>query len=228
MTKSYEFLNNMPVNQQIYRALRQDIVTCEIPPGTLLSEKEISSRFNVSRQPVREAFIKLAEAGLVQVLPQRGTFVMKISAKRVADGRFIREAVETAVVRRAAMVATPNDLALLEHNLQRQRLAAKSQQTQEFLLLDDEFHRTIAQVIDCRLAWETVEHIKATMDRVRFLTLSKVSPPENLIEQHDNIFAALKAHDPDAAERAIRIHLQEMISTITPIAEQNSDWFEAE
>lgn len=129
MTESYEFLNNMPVNQQIYRTLRQDIVTCVIPPGTLLSEKEISSRFNVSRQPVREAFIKLAEAGLVQVLPQRGTFVMKISAKRVADGRFIREAVETAVVRRAAVVATPYDLALLEHNLQRQRLAAKSQQT---------------------------------------------------------------------------------------------------
>ncbi len=66
------------------------------------------------------------------------------------------------------------------------------------------------------------------MDRVRFLTLSKVSPPENLIAQHYAIFDGLKAHDPDAAEKAIRIHLQEMISTITPIAEQNSDWFDAE
>ncbi|MBU9808779.1 GntR family transcriptional regulator [Rahnella sp. C60] len=228
MTDSFEFLSNVPVNQQIYRTLRQDIVTCAIAPGAFLSEKEISTRFNVSRQPVREAFIKLAEAGLVQVLPQRGTYVMKISSKRVADGRFIREAVETAVVRRAAMVATDKDLALLGHNLERQTLAAKRQQTQEFLLLDDEFHRTIAQIIDCRLAWETVEHIKATMDRVRFLTLSKVSPPENLIAQHYAIFDGLQAHDPDAAEKAIRIHLQEMISTITPIAEQNSDWFDAE
>ncbi|WP_447867366.1 GntR family transcriptional regulator [Rahnella bonaserana] len=228
MTDSFEFLSNVPVNQQIYRTLRQDIVTCAIAPGAFLSEKEISTRFNVSRQPVREAFIKLAEAGLVQVLPQRGTYVMKISSKRVADGRFIREAVETAVVRRAAMVATDKDLALLGHNLERQTLAAKSQQTQEFLLLDDEFHRTIAQIIDCKLAWETVEHIKATMDRVRFLTLSKVSPPESLIAQHYAIFEGLKARDPDAAEKAIRIHLQEMISTITPIAEQNSDWFDAE
>lgn len=228
MTDSLEFLSNVPVNQQIYRTLRQDIVTCAIAPGAFLSEKEISTRFNVSRQPVREAFIKLAEAGLVQVLPQRGTYVMKISSKRVADGRFIREAVETAVVRRAAMVATDKDLALLGHNLERQTLAAKSLQTQEFLLLDDEFHRTIAQIIDCKLAWETVEHIKATMDRVRFLTLSKVSPPESLIAQHYAIFEGLKARDPDAAEKAIRIHLQEMISTITPIAEQNSDWFDAE
>ena len=228
MTDSFEFLSNVPVNQQIYRTLRQDIVTCAIAPGAFLSEKEISTRFNVSRQPVREAFIKLAEAGLVQVLPQRGTYVMKISSKRVADGRFIREAVETAVVRRAAMVATDKDLALLGHNLERQTLAAKSLQTQEFLLLDDEFHRTIAQIIDCKLAWETVEHIKATMDRVRFLTLSKVSPPESLIAQHYAIFEGLKARDPDAAEKAIRTHLQEMISTITPIAEQNSDWFDAE
>jgi len=66
------------------------------------------------------------------------------------------------------------------------------------------------------------------MDRVRFLTLSKVSPPESLIAQHYAIFEGLKARDPDAAEKAIRIHLQEMISTITPIAEQNSDWFDAE
>lgn len=219
---------NEPVNQQIYRFLRQDIVTCTISPGELLSEKEISARFKVSRQPVREAFIKLAEAGLVQILPQRGTFVMKISAKRVADGRFIRETIETAVVRRAALEATPEYLALMEHNLQRQILAAKNQQSHEFLKLDDEFHLLIAQTINCSLAWETVENIKAAMDRVRFLTLSKVSPPENLIAQHFSILDALKAKDPDAAEQAIRVHLQEMIYSITPISEQNSSWFEVE
>ncbi|MBK0560529.1 GntR family transcriptional regulator, partial [Klebsiella pneumoniae] len=54
-------------NQQIYKILRQDIVRCEIKPGTLLSEKEVSERFDVSRQPVREAFIKLAENGLIQI-----------------------------------------------------------------------------------------------------------------------------------------------------------------
>src|SRR5476651_2651803 len=114
MTDAFEFLSNVPVNQQIYRTLRQDIVTCAIAPGAFLSEKEISTRFNVSRQPVREAFIKLAEAGLIQVLPQRGTFVRKISLRRVADGRFIREALETAVVRRAANGATTDYLTKLD------------------------------------------------------------------------------------------------------------------
>lgn len=226
MSIAYTITTSEPVNQQIYRYLRKDIVTCVIQPGSLLSEKEVSARFNVSRQPVREAFIKLAEAGLVQVLPQRGTFVRKISAKRVADGRFIREAVEISVVRRAAQTITVQGLMALEHNLQLQRLAATRHDSQAFLSLDDEFHRLMAESIDCRLAWETVENIKATMDRVRFLTLSEVSPPERLIEQHEAIFTALKSGDADAAEAAMRLHLQEMIFSITPIAERNSDWFE--
>ncbi|MCT6588781.1 GntR family transcriptional regulator [Pantoea dispersa] len=226
MSIAYTITTSEPVNQQIYRYLRKDIVTCVIHPGSLLSEKEVSARFNVSRQPVREAFIKLAEAGLVQVLPQRGTFVRKISAQRVADGRFIREAVEIAVVRRAALEISATGLMALEHNLQLQRLAAERHDSQAFLALDDEFHRLIAEGIDCLLAWETVENIKATMDRVRFLTLSEVSPPESLIQQHEEIFAALKAKDADAAEKAMRRHLQEMILTITPIAERNSEWFE--
>ncbi len=227
MSIAYTITTSEPVNQQIYRYLRKDIVTCVIHPGSLLSEKDVSARFNVSRQPVREAFIKLAEAGLVQVLPQRGTFVRKISAQRVADGRFIREAVEIAVVRRAALEMGDVGLMALEHNLQLQRLAAERHDSQAFLTLDDEFHRLIAAGINCLLAWETVENIKATMDRVRFLTLSEVSPPESLIQQHEDIYQALKAKDVDAAETAMRRHLQEMILTITPIAERNSEWFEA-
>ncbi|STQ74287.1 Uncharacterized HTH-type transcriptional regulator ydfH [Hafnia alvei] len=224
--QNYDLNGTVPVNQQIYRYLRKDIVECTIPPGTLLSEKEISTRFNVSRQPVREAFIKLAENGLVQILPQRGTFVQKISVKRVADGRFIRSAIECSIARRAAELATPSQLLLLEHSISRQKLAAQHQQTSEFLALDDQFHQLLTDIADCPLAWETIENIKATMDRVRFLTLSKVSPPESLISQHEKIYQAIAKGDADAAEDAVLAHLQQMIHTITPIEQQNKEWFE--
>ncbi|MBK5074336.1 GntR family transcriptional regulator [Budviciaceae bacterium CWB-B4] len=228
MTIAYPFATSEPVNQQIYRLLRQEIVDCTIRPGTLLSEKEISTRFNVSRQPVREAFIKLSETGLVQILPQRGTFVMKISAKRVSDGRFIREAVEIAIIRRAALAITPEHLMQLKHNLHRQELAASNKRIKEFLELDDEFHRTFTQIVDCPMAWETIETIKATMDRVRFMSLADVSPPESLIEQHYKIYDGLEKRDPDAAEAAMKQHLGEMISTVTTISQRNTDWFEAD
>lgn len=215
----------LPVNQQIFRQLRQDIVTARIPPGVLLSEKEISSRFAVSRQPVREAFIKLAEAGLVQILPQRGTLVVKISVCEVAEGSFIRQAVECAVARRLAAQISPGQLLALEHNLQQQRLAAQEKQADVFLLLDDQFHQLLAHFAACALAWQTIESIKATMDRVRFLSLETVSPPELLVQQHAQIVAALQAHDADATETAMAVHLQEIERSVTAIAQQNQDWF---
>ncbi|WP_413736789.1 GntR family transcriptional regulator [Sodalis sp. RH21] len=226
--REFILTNGEPLNQQIYRYLRQNIVSCQIKPGTYLSEKEMSSNFNVSRQPVREAFIKLAETGLVQVLPQRGTFVRKISSKLVIEGRFIREVIETAIVRRAALEVTPEYLQLMEHNLSRQALTTSADQQQEFLILDDEFHLLISRAVDCQLAWETVENIKAAMDRVRFLTLNEVSPPSLLLVQHQAIVDAIKAHDPQAAEHAMRNHLQEMIRSIKIIEGQNSEWFESE
>jgi len=222
----FQFNNTEPINQQIYRVLRKDIVECRIPPGKLLSEKEIAARFAVSRQPVREAFIKLAEVSLVQVLPQRGTFVLRISAQQVAQARFIRQAVECATARRAAEAITAQQITLLEHNLHRQELAAQNRQMREFFGLDDDFHRLLADIAGCPLSWAVIESIKATMDRVRFLSLEQVSPPQRLITQHFAIFNRIKARDPDAAEQAMREQLQELIYTITPIAEQNRDWFE--
>src|SRR3954468_7713688 len=90
------------IADQVFHTLRSSIVTMRLMPATALSEQDIADRLKVSRQPVREAFIKLSETGLVRVLPQRGTFVVKISARAVMDARFVRQAVECAIARRAA------------------------------------------------------------------------------------------------------------------------------
>ncbi|WP_435930352.1 GntR family transcriptional regulator [Dryocola sp. BD613] len=219
---------SLPVNQQIYRILRRDIVRCLIPPGTPLSEKEVSVRFDVSRQPVREAFIKLAETGLVQIRPQRGTYVNKISVSHVKNGCFIREAIERAVVKRAASMATESHLYMLEQLLNQQRVAIERNQLDDFFQLDDEFHEQLALVADCRLAWDTIENIKATMDRVRYMSLDHVSPPDMLLAQHYAIFEALRKHDEDGVDQAMHRHLHEISQSILLIRQENSDWFSEE
>ena len=78
------------VSPQLHRLLRDQIIRGEIPPGARISETEIASSWSVSRQPVREAFIKLAEEGLVEVRPQRGTFVTLISVPAVMTARCLR------------------------------------------------------------------------------------------------------------------------------------------
>ncbi|AOJ85073.1 GntR family transcriptional regulator [Burkholderia savannae] len=228
MTAMMSLDSHEPISKQIFRALRQAIFVGLMPPGTPLSEKEIAERFQVSRQPVREAFIKLSEAGVLQILPQRGTYVRKISPRKVREGRFIREAIESAVVRKAADSIPDVQLQLLGENLREQRLAAKLNDMPAFLALDEAFHRAIAQSIDCAGAWDAIQDIKAQMDRVRYLSLPDVSPLELLIKQHAKILAALRAHDVSAAEEAMRVHLREILVSLGPIAARNPNWFEAD
>lgn len=219
-------LTYLPVSQQIYQAVRQDIIACQLLPGAKLSEKELSERFGISRQPVREALIKLSQDGLIQVLPQRGTFVRRISAKRVADGRFIREAIELAVVEKAAGGLAEPVLEALERNLQAQEEEVRKQNRERFLVFDDAFHDALAQAIDCASAWQMLQHIKANMDRVRYLSLANESPLSVLLMQHQAIFQAIKAQDAQAARLAVQLHLKELNLTFASIATRNSDWFE--
>ena len=217
-----------PVNQQIYRILRRDIVHCLIAPGTPLSEKDVSVRFDVSRQPVREAFIKLAENGLIQIRPQRGSYVNKISMQQVRNGCFVRQAIECAVARRAATMINDSQSYQLEQNLHQQRIAIDRKQLNDFFQLDDEFHQKLAQIADCQLAWDTIENIKATMDRVRYMSLDHVSPPEKLLSQHLDIFAALEKKDVKGVDQAMTRHLQEIGETVQLIRQENREWFTEE
>ncbi|WP_333501207.1 GntR family transcriptional regulator [Kluyvera genomosp. 2] len=217
-----------PVNQQIYRILRRDIVHCLIPPGTPLSEKEVSLRFDVSRQPVREAFIKLAENGLIQIRPQRGSYVNKISLSQVRNGCFVRQAIECAVARRAATMIDDAQTYQLEQNLHQQRMAIERQQLNDFFLLDDEFHQLLSNIADCQLAWDTIENIKAAIDRVRYMSLDHISSPEMLLRQHHEIFSALEQRDADAVEKAMTLHLQEISESVLLIRQENRDWFSEE
>ena len=221
-------LTREPMARQLTRTLRQAIVTMRLRPGEMLSEQDLARRFGVSRSPVREALIKLGEAGLVRVLPQRGTQVVKISRAGVEDARFIREAVETAVVREAALKAGPSAVAGLNGSLKRQRQARNSGTAEDFLALDEEFHRLLAEAAGRPMAWRMVEDVKPQLDRVRFLDMTQATPRHAVIAQHGAIVEAIAARDPEAAEAAMRLHLSEILRTLPDLATRHPDLFEAE
>ena len=81
---------SLSIGNQLHRLLRASIIEGQLLPGQIISEIEMSKRFSISRQPVREAFIKLAEESLVEVRPQRGTYVRRISVPAVMTARFVR------------------------------------------------------------------------------------------------------------------------------------------
>src|SRR3954462_4558175 len=128
---------------QVYDRLRAAIIAAELEPGRQLSENELAARLGVSRTPVREALVRLRDERLVQIVPQLGTFVTRISTSAVADAQFIREALECACVRRAAELASEDDVATLEDNLRAQERARDSDDFDAFYVLDDAFHHAL-------------------------------------------------------------------------------------
>lgn len=215
------------VGSRVYDLLRDAIIQMKLRPGHPLSETDLARQLKVSRQPVREAFIKLAEAGLVEVRPQRGTYILLISRREVENARFIREAIEVAFVRKTADEANAETVSALRGSIARQKTARDSGNAVEFLHHDEEFHQTIARGAGCESAWKLLETLKAQMDRVRFLSFSEATPIDTLITQHRAIVAAIEARDPDRAEAAMRAHLGEILKSLPKIAAAHPDLFMA-
>lgn len=206
--------SNEPVARRVFRELRRAIVSMVFLPGQALSEQEVATQLGVSRQPVREAFIKLADAGLLQIKPQRGSFIVKISVRQVFDARFVREAVEMAVVARAAAEAAPRHIDAFRAALKQQAAAVTARDNSRFMELDEAFHRDIALSVGCDYAWRVVEETKIQMDRVRYLSMADATPLARLVDQHTAIIDAIAAHDADAAQAAMRTHLREILTSL--------------
>jgi DNA-binding GntR family transcriptional regulator len=214
------------VGPQVYRSLRKRIIRGDLEPGGLISEAEIARAFSISRQPVREAFIRLAEEGLVEIRPQRGTLVRKINIASVMDARFVREAVEADIVKIVAERRDPRVIASLQRQIEAQRKVAH-QKAGEFLQLDEAFHLTLAVAADKAHVWSIVNNVKAQMDRLRQLSFVMVSAAEPAVDQHHAIVEAISKGDPSDAEAAMRTHLRRILSDLPVMAELKPNYFES-
>ncbi len=125
----------------LYATIRDLIVRAEMAPGERLSETELGDRLGVSRTPVREALGRLRDDRLVEVRPQIGTFVARISPQAVSDAQFIREALECTAVRVSAELAGEESMAQIVENLRAQERAVQRTDIDSWQLLDDTFHR---------------------------------------------------------------------------------------
>lgn len=215
------------IGPRLYHLLRGRIVRGELAPGIRLSEMDVAAGYGVSRQPVREAFIKLAEEALVEVRPQRGTFVSRIRVPAVMSARFVREAVEADIVRLVARRADAEVLADLDALIEAQRAAADVPDPQPFMALDERFHRRLAASAGQAAGWDILEPLKTQMDRVRYLS-ARQFPRRQLVDQHVVLVAAIRAGDADRAEAVMREHLRQLLDDLPAVAAALPGFFEAE
>jgi GntR family transcriptional regulator, rspAB operon transcriptional repressor len=204
---------------QAYAALRAAIISAELAPGRQLSENELAARLGVSRTPIREALVRLRDERLVEIVPQLGTFVTRISTPAVADAQFIREALECACVRRAAELATEDDVTALEDNLRAQEHA---RDTDDF----DAFHQGLCDLSEHHAVWPVSQRARGHLNRVRRLSMPVPSYLAEMIEQHRRVISAVADHDPDGAEALLRDHLRNVLQEVPRIRAQHPGFFE--
>ncbi|WP_428926801.1 GntR family transcriptional regulator [Marinibacterium sp. SX1] len=211
---------------QVFDAVYRAIVSLDLPPGAKISEVEVAGRFDVSRQPVRDAFFRLSKLGFLAIRPQRATRVTKISERAVRDAAFVRTALETACFRLALDLVTAEQMAELRALLEAQQAAVSRDARAEFHDLDDAFHRRICEIAGHGHAWTLIREQKAHMDRVRFLSLSQDG--QLALDEHVHILDAIEAGDAAQTDAWVRKHLGRILTFVSHIREKHGPYFEDE
>lgn len=219
-------LRGETASQRIHAALREQIIGMEIAPGTALQEKQIAAACGVSRTPVHEAILKLADERLVDIFPQYGTFVSRISRPAVRDAMVIRQSLERTAVREAARVADSTAVARLRDSLALQTSAHETGQLAAFHGADEAFHQLVAEISGHPNLWRVVRHEKAQVDRCRLLTLPAQARRISVMAEHTAIVDAIARGDVAGAEAAMHAHLGRVVPSVDELAEAHPEFFQ--
>lgn len=211
----------------VFDHLYNEIASLNLRPGDKISEAEIAAQFNISRQPVRDAFSRLDNLGLLLIRPQRATEVKRFSWREITKSRFIRSSIEAEVLRRAAAQCDDLGAAQLDASLLLQKAVVKAGNYEKFTQLDYEFHQTICNIAGVDFAFEVIKQEKAKVDRLCTLSLVKENRMAILLEDHTSITSCIKRNDPEGAVKIGMIHLSRLDDTIKAISAANADYFEA-
>jgi GntR family transcriptional regulator, rspAB operon transcriptional repressor len=209
----------------VHRWLRQEIVALRSPPGAPISEKEIAAAHGVSRTPVREALLRLADEGLVEITPKSGTRVARIPVVALADALCAREALELMLARKAAARARPSDVAAMRAVVMRQHECVDARDAAGFHEADEALHFAIAEAAGHPGVWAMVLQIKVQLDRLRRLTLPNFDRLRHVIDEHEEVVEAIASGDPDRAAAAMQSHFLSLKGVLDEISNMNPDYF---
>jgi len=198
--------------ETIYEAVREAILSGQLIPNQPLVEEQLAATLNVSRTPVREALALLEHEGFIVPRNGRGLYVRAVRHREFVEMFVANEAVEPYLARRAALLATAEQLSKLEQVIQQARHCALQDDTVGFLQASREFHHLLGAAASNQPLAEFVVQNEERTD-MYLINYGKVVKPERMlasINEHQAILTALQDHDPEAAERLVVYHAQSL------------------
>lgn len=216
----------LPASQQVYEDLRAKIVALALKPGEALSRPSLAESYGLSQTPVRDAFLKLQQEGLVEIYPQSRTMVTRIDVAQARETQFLRTAIEIETIRALALDLDKQKLSPAQEILSQQRLAfLEHGNLSSFSLLDKRFHLSLCTVAGHPELWELVMRRSGHIDRLRNLNLPDPGKASTILADHASILQAAMSSNVAEAERAVRKHLTGTLSAIEKIKERYPQYF---
>ena len=199
---------NLSLVNQAYKELKRILLEHQIPQGGKLNEGELAGALGISRTPVREAINRLAKEGLVEIFPQRGAFVIRVSEEDVNELFLIRENLEGLAAYLAAEKMTGTDLTRLESCVEGFKEPYGKKDIQRYAREDFKFHQTIIKLSDAR---RLTTLISTLYDHIRIFRLTTLGLSDRMkvsLAEHARLIEAFRKKDASEAETLMRRHIR--------------------
>ena len=204
--KKIERISSETAREYALRAITENIKSADLEPGQAISENEISAFLGVSRTPVRESIQELHKAALIEIYPQKGSYVSLINSQYVEEAVFLRKVLDIAVIEEACDMATEEDIKQLEENVALQEFYLEKDNTEKIFELDNEFHRMIYVTAKKETIHNMRQMIMIHFDRVRTLSMLTVKD-KKIVGDHRLMLEAIKEKDKEKAKEIVEKHL---------------------
>jgi DNA-binding GntR family transcriptional regulator len=217
----FEIDRSIPAPEQVYRALRDSIVSLRIEPGSPLSEGEAASACAVSRTPVREAFSRLVDDQLLDVFPNLGTFVSLIDPHLVTEASLMRRLLEGEAAARAAAKRPAALIAEMQAALADHAAAVAVDDAERAYACDERFHCALFLCQRLGQMWTSVSRARTQLDRVHHLMASQKGALSDALAKHRAILAAIDSGEPETARRAMTVHIDANAAFLDGLVDRN-------
>ena len=206
------------------RELNDNIINMELKPGTLISENELSRILGVSRTPIREAIQELVKAQLIEVFPQRGSYVAAISFDAVEEAAFLRRTLEAAIVEELCDCISEDQLRKLYENIDLQGYYLNNGMSDRIMNLDNEFHEMLFLMCGKEQTYRLMHSAMGQFDRMRALSLYSVKEIK-IVSDHRNIVDAIRERDRETARSLMIKHLMRYKLDKEEVIKEYPDYF---
>lgn len=215
---------NETARQYALRVLRHNIVNLDLKPGQFISESEIGEQLGLSRTPVREAFKDLANAAIVEIRPQKGTFVSLIDMEMVEEARFLRNVLEKTIVELVCDNVSIEDIDALEENVLLQELVISRRDHVRFYHLDNSFHGQLFKACGKSRTHDFIGGMMVHFNRIRMLNLKEMDMTGPLSD-HKELLTTIKSRNKENAVIVMEKHLSRVNSDKIYLYDRHPEYF---